>query len=163
MHKVYARHIFIKEALSVLISFARLLYVGGSFAELLPMKKLILFYFAALSRIENLSHTTLETIGGADQPNHGSRPAESREPTSRIKGADQPNHGSRPDVFIHCYSYVSVLRTLHSYSRSLELGYVHKLYGEMPDTKNQCKKLRCGERTGNVYSKPMQVHLTSGV
>ena len=141
MHKVYARHIFIKEALSVLISFARLLYVGGSFAELLPMKKLILFYFAALSRIENLSHTTLETIGGADQP----------------------NHGSRPDVFIHCFSYVSVLRTLHSYSRSLDLGYVHKLYGEMPDTKNQCKKLRCGERTGNVYSKPMQVHLTSGV
>ena len=92
------------------------------------------------------------------QPNRKPLPYDTednwREPTSQITGDDQTC------LFIELRY---VLRTLHSYSRSLELGYVHKLYGEMPDTKNQCKKLRCGEKTGNVYSKPMQVHLTSGV
>ena len=62
---------------------------------------------------------TLKTIGG-------SRPAVSREPTRHVYSLSQLRY---------------VLSKLHSYSCSLELGYVHKLYGEMPDTKNQCKKL----------------------
>ena len=95
----------------------------------------IVFYFAALSRIENLSNMT---------------PAVSREPSRHVYSLSQ-------------LRYV-LSKKFHSYSCSLELGYVHKLYGEMPDTKNQCKKLptrpeKTLETTGNVFSKPMQIHL----